>query len=271
MTVPPRILITRSRHQTSELATRLADLGATPILIPTIDLAPPTTHTPLDTLLRTLPTSAAPHWLLFTSANGAVALHHRAQDLNLPIALHQTSIAAIGPATARALTSIGLPPDLIPPQAVAESLAATLLPHVTPGRTTMALVRAETARDLLPDTLTAAGAEVTIIPAYRTVIPAESIPQLQTLFASPQTYPDAISFTSSSTATNLLALLEAAHLILPPEILRASIGPITSQTLRDAGYPPHLEAPQSDIPSLVLTLAAHFRLSGLAHPPSSLR
>ena len=163
-------------------------------------------------------------------------------------------VAVIGPATARALEAIGLKPHLIPPQAVAESLAAALLPHALQpdgSPTRFLLVRAEQARDVLPETLTASGAEVTIASAYRTVIPLESIPAIRDLFAEHANYPDAITFTSSSTATNLLALLESAGLTLPPEILRISIGPITSQTLRDLDLPPHAEAAQPTIPALV--------------------
>jgi uroporphyrinogen-III synthase len=167
-------------------------------------------------------------------------------------------IAAIGPATARALQSIGLTPDLIPPQAIAESLTAALLPHALqspthPGQaspTRFLLVRAEDARDLLPDTLRSAGADVTIAPAYRTLIPAGSIPAIRALFAPAQPPPDAITFTSSSTARNLLALCEAAGVTLPPATLRVSIGPITTATLRELGYPPHVEAPSASIEAL---------------------
>jgi len=242
----PRVLITRSPHQASALADLLRASGLEPILIPTIELAPPTTFAPLDAALAHLDRF---HWLLFTSANAVEAFATRLPN---PYSLFPAPcrIAAIGPATARALEAIGLAPTLIPPQAVAESLAAALLPHATPG-TRFLLIRAEAARDVLPETLTAAGAEVTIAPAYRTVIPQDSVPVIRDLFAEPQNYPDAITFTSSSTATNLLALLEAAGLSLPPEIQRISIGPITSQTLRDLDLPPHAEAAQPTIPALV--------------------
>jgi uroporphyrinogen-III synthase len=286
----PRVLITRSPHQASALAELLRASGLEPILIPTIELAPPTTFAPLDSALAHLDHF---HWLLFTSANAVEAFHQRLTHLNsvilseggaaaeskslsrasrgIPEAARQTatlkpfsttssstpyslllthcSIAAIGPATARALQAIGLTPTLIPPQAVAESLAAALLPHAPPG-TRFLLIRAEQARDILPDTLTAAGAEITIAPAYRTVIPQESIPAIRALFAEPANYPAAITFTSSSTATNLLALLDSAGLTLPPEILRISIGPVTSQTLRSLGLPPHAEAAEPTIPAL---------------------
>ena len=151
------------------------------------------------------------------------------------------------------MQGIGLTVDLIPPQYIAESLAEALTPHAPNSR--RLLIRAAQARDILPEALTAAGATVTIAEAYRNQLPRGSIPALQALFATPDTYPDAITFTSASTARNLIALLEAACLTLPPTIILASIGPITSQTLRDLGHPPHIEAPEPTIPALIQTLA----------------
>lgn len=251
---PSRILVTRSPHQASELADRLRAFGFDPILIPTIELTTPTTFTALDTALSALDTF---HWLLFTSANAVEAFAGRPKSSE-PWALNPGPlIAAIGPATARALTALGLTVNLTPPQAVAESLTESLLPHAhqpdgTPTR--FLLVRAETARDHLPDTLRAAGAEVTIAPAYRTIIPESSIDAIRALFATPENYPDAITFTSSSTAENLFALLKTANLTLPTHILRASIGPITTQTLQNLGYPPQIEAQEPTVPSLVEVL-----------------
>jgi uroporphyrinogen-III synthase len=260
----PRVLITRSPHQASALAKALRASGIEPILIPTIELAPPTTFAPLDAALAHLDRF---HWLLFTSANAVEAFAKRNLALKGTgfspsisviqergaLAPEGIRIAAIGPATAKALSALGLAPTIVPPQAVAESLAAALLPHALQpdgSPTRFLLIRAEAARDVLPDTLTAVGAEVTIAPAYRTVIPTGSIPQLRALFADPAAYPDAITFTSSSTATNLLALLDSAGLALPPEVLRISIGPITSQTLRELGLPPHAEAAEPTIAAL---------------------
>jgi uroporphyrinogen-III synthase len=102
--------------------------------------------------------------------------------------------------------------------------------------------------------LRAAGADVTIAPAYRTVIPESSIPAIREMFSRPENYPDAVTFTSSSTAHNLLALLEAAGLTLPSEILRVSIGPITSQTLSQLGFPPHIEAKEPSVVSLAAAI-----------------
>lgn len=245
-----RILITRTRHQASELATQLEALGATPILIPTIEIVPPTSFTALDAALTCLGTY---DWLVFTSANAVEAFHRRAQFLRLTqLPRH---IAAIGPATLRAANAVGLAVDLIPPQYIGESLAQALLPEA-PGKSFL-LVRAAEARDTIPEALTAAGATVTIAEAYRNQIPADSIPALQHLFASPENYPDAITFTSASTVRNLCSLLEAANLTLPPNIVLASIGPITSETLRDLGHAPTIEAAEPSISALIQSLITH--------------
>jgi len=314
--VAPRVLITRSPHQSSALADQLRALGADPILIPTIELADPTTFAPLDHALAHLDTF---HWLLFTSANAVEAFTKRLArtptELGAPGLASETwvlpakaqtraknsvilsegqspqpkdpddsspastarpfppptlppnlRIAAIGAAIARALEAIGLTSDLVPPQAVAESLAEALLPQAlqsdgTPTR--FLLLRAETARELLPETLRAAGADVTIAPVYRNVVPTDSIAAIRKLFSNSDQWPAAITFTSSSTATNLLALLEASSLSLPQNILRISIGPITSQTLRDLNLPPNAEAAEPNLPSLVAEVVKALGLSNL--------
>ncbi|HWZ51195.1 MAG TPA: uroporphyrinogen-III synthase, partial [Granulicella sp.] len=177
-----RILITRTRQQASELAAQLEALGAEIILLPTIELAPPSSYAALDAALAGLQSF---DWLLFTSANAVHAFQQRAL-------LHELSpkpqrVAAIGPATAKAVENIGLNVDLIPPGYVAESLAAALSPQA-PGHRFL-LVRAEEARDILPASLTAAGAQVSIAPAYRNLVPPDAIPALQRLFAIPETSP----------------------------------------------------------------------------------
>ena len=292
----PRILITRSPHQASALAGQLRALGLDPILIPTIELADPTTFAPLDAALAHLDHF---HWLLFTSANAVGAFAKRSAcsavsypgDTQVPqgfsLGSHspieegalapgvclpsELRIAAIGPATARALEAANIPVHLLPPQAIAESLTEALLPYALqpPAATGQAtptrflLLRAETARNHLPHTLRAAGAHVTIAPVYRTVVPADSIAAIRHLFAHQDRWPSAITFTSSSTATNLLALLEAAGTRLPQEILRISIGPITSQTLRDLNLPPHAEATEPTLPALAAAVVKSLHLNNL--------
>jgi uroporphyrinogen-III synthase len=244
-----RILVTRTRTQASDLAARLEALGATPILIPTIEIVPPETYAPLDTALAQLHSY---DWLLFTSANAVEVFQQRRNP-----SLKPKRIAVIGPATARAVQGIGLAIDLIPPKYVAESLAEALAPEVSGKH--MLLIRAAEARDILPEALTAAGATVIIADAYRNQIPHESISAVRQIFTTPASYPDAITFTSASTARNLIALLETAGLTLPFDIVLASIGPVTSQTLRDLGHSAHLEATEPTIAALVKTLTEHFQ------------
>jgi uroporphyrinogen-III synthase len=246
----PRVLVTRSSRQSSELATQLSALGLEPVLVPAIELAAPTSFEALDAALVEL---SSYDWLIFTSANAVEAFHGRMESVGLNLAGVEGRIAAIGPATARALESIRLVVELIPSQAVAESLIEALLPHVRRpdgSLTRFLLIRAEDARDILPEALRAAGGEVTTAPAYRTVVPAGSIDVIRALFGGAASDIAAITFTSSSTARNLLALCEAAGVALPPSALRVSIGPITSETLRSLGCAPHAEAVTASVAAL---------------------
>ena len=247
-----RVLVTRATHQASELAEALCALGMNPIVVPTLEITQPTTYAPLDEALAHFEHF---HWLLFTSANAVKACVPRwlagGQGV-LPGAPH-VRIGVIGPATARAVRELGFTAALMPPQAVAESFTEALLPHArqadgTPTR--FLLVRAEEARELLPETLRAAGGEVTVAPAYRTVIPQASIAAVRDLFSRPENFPEAVTFTSSSSVRNLLALLAEAGLNLPPEMLRVSIGPVTSRALYEAGLPPHAEASEPTVIAL---------------------
>ncbi len=250
-----RILITRSRHQSSEMATRLNALGAVPILIPTIEIVPPESFDSLDSALSKLDIF---DWLIFTSPNAVEVFAQRYKP-----SLVRAKIAVIGPATAQAVQGKGLQVDLIPPRYIGESLAESLVPDVAGKR--ILLIRAAEARDVVPEVLTRAGAVVIIAEAYRNCMSTESIPALRRLFESTTNLPDAITFTSASTARNLIRLLEAANLTLPGSMALASIGPITSKTLRDLGLAPHLEASEPTIPALIQALADYFA-KNLAEP-----
>jgi len=243
-----KILVTRSRQQSSVLAAQLNALGAVPILIPTIEIVPPESYDSLDSALANLNNF---DWLIFTSPNAVEAFAERYKP-----SLIRAKIAVIGPATAQAVQERGLEVDLIPPRYVGESLAEALAPDITGKR--VLLIRAAEARDVVPETLTRAGAAVAIAEAYSNRIPTESIPALRLLFESPINLPNAITFTSASTARNLVSLLEAADLTLSSSIALASIGPITSQALRNLGLAPSFEAPEPTIPALVQALVDFF-------------
>jgi len=258
----PRILITRTRHQASALALTLERMGAEAILVPTIELAPPDSYAALDQAIRLLGDSIdTVDCVIFTSANAVHALVNRARELNSPLLPHR--IAVIGPATARAVVAVGFAPAtdpiIMPPEYIAESLAATLLALGT-GPQSFLLVRAEEARDVIPSVLEAAGHTVHIAAAYRNRTPDDTLPALSRLFATPESYPDVITFTSSSTARNLVALLDSLGYAIPSLIALASIGPITSATLRELGYEPTLEASQPEIESLADAIAKHLNL-----------
>lgn len=242
-----RILITRTRRQASGLAAQIEALGGTAILVPTIEIAPPESYAPLDAALASLESF---DWVVFTSANAVEVFHQRRSP-----SLAQTHIAVIGPATARAAEQAGMRVDLVPAVYVAESLAEALAPQVRGKR--VLLVRAEQARDVLPEALNDAGADVTIAVAYRNQIPAGSIAALRQLFESMENYPDAITFTSASTARNLVELLQAAEVELPPSVRLVSIGPITSEALCGLGLEPCVEATEPTLSALVEALVEH--------------
>jgi uroporphyrinogen-III synthase len=117
-------------------------------------------------------------------------------------------------------------------------------------------VLAEEASAILESALQDGGAQVTVAVAYKNRIPDGSMAAITQLFREPSVYPDAVTFTSASTAHNLVALLEAARMTLPDKVARASIGPITSRAMVELGLPPHIEAAEATIPALVEAVVA---------------
>ncbi len=245
---PPRVLVTRAPHQASALGDALAAHGLRVVAVATIALTPPTDD--YATLDREVMRLDEYDWLLFTSANAVAVFAERLEDQAVPLSC---GIASIGAATSKALRDAGFPVRLQAQTAVAESLAKTMLPHARDAR--MLLVRAEAGRDVLIDQLTAAGAEVTLAPAYRTVVPADSVERLRRELPTV----DAITFTSSSSVINLFEVLRASHLPLPQHVVLASIGPVTSATIRELGHTPGVEAREPSIPSLASAVASALR------------
>ncbi len=248
---PPRVLVTRAPHQASALSDALVAHGLRVVSIATIALAQPTDE--YATLDREIIRLDEYDWLLFTSANAVAVFAERLEDQAVPLSC---GIASIGAATSKALRDAGFPVRLQAPTAVAESLAKAMLPHARDAR--MLLVRAETGRDVLIDQLTAGGAEVMLAPAYRTVIPAESADRLRRELPTL----DAITFTSSSSVTSLFDMLKATGVTLPPNIVLASIGPVTSATLREHGCVPDVESREASVPALASAVATTLRKHG---------
>ena len=242
------ILVTRARHQAGRLAEELRARGAAVVEIPAIEIVPPESYAELDAALSNL---SQYQWLVVTSANTARVLRERRKSLDAPEApaFAHLKIAAVGSATAQALQDWGLEPAITPREYVAESLVEALGAQVSGQR--VLLARAAVARDVIPDALRARGAQVDVVDAYRTVIPAESVTAIGTIQGGSEAVPDAATFTSSSTVTNFLALLREAGVETPRGMLAVSIGPVTSATLRDAGWEPAAEADPHDLAGLV--------------------
>src|SRR5580692_3713905 len=228
-----RVLVGRARHQAGALSAELRKRGADVIEIPFIEIRKPKSFKPLDAALRNLD---AYDWLILTSVNGVEAMWERmkrirkGQDFR-PIA--GLNVAAIGPATKKAIEQRGTDVDVVPKEYVAESVVRSLKKKVNGKR--VLLVRAKVARDLIPQELRKAGAHVEVVEAYQTVVPQSSRRRLQAALRHAGRRPHIVTFTSSSTARNFVELLglgkRARHRALAG-IRMASIGPVTSATLR---------------------------------------
>ena len=248
-----RILITRPREQSSKLQTALESLGADVVAIPTIEIVPPDSYQSLDTALADI---ACYDWLVLTSANAVDAIARRLDVLSIPVeALVAVQIAAIGNATANAVNGLGLQVELIPPRAVAESLLDALLPLVKDKNKRILIIRAKVARDLLPDGLRAAGVSVSIAEAYQTIIPVQAVEELRDALKAGV---DAITFTSASSVQNLGALVEKAEVSLPTLTKKISIGPITTQALKEQSWHADAEAENASVDGLVAAVVGSF-------------
>lgn len=245
------IVITRSRHQSSRLRIRLAEAGAEVIEAPTIVIRPTDDIAHLHKVIRTLDDY---DWLVLTSVNGVDSLARRFADLDVDARhLAGVRVAAIGPATSAALRhGLGVRVDLEPPRFVAESLAEVLITEGVRG-CRICLWRAKVARPVLPRLLRQAGAEVDEIAVYETHV-ADTLPeQVKTALGDGRA--DWVTFTSSSTVRNMVELLGTDRDVLE-RVKIASIGPVTSQTIREFGYRPTVEAERSDIEGLTTAIIA---------------
>src|SRR5271167_1855022 len=192
-----RVLVGRALHQAGALSSELRKLGATVLEIPFIEIRKPRSLKPLDSALQNLD---GYDWLILTSANGVEAMWERLTKLHLTKHLKHLRIAAIGPATKKAIEKCGVKVNVVPKEYVAESVVRSLRRRVKGKR--VLLVRAKVARDVIPRELRKAGAHVDVVEAYETVVPESSRRRLQAALSDPQKRPHVVTFTSSSTARN---------------------------------------------------------------------
>ncbi|MDA8216508.1 MAG: uroporphyrinogen-III C-methyltransferase [Dehalococcoidales bacterium] len=247
-----RVLVTRSREQASTLVTLLEEQGAQVWELPTIRIVEPADFGPAE---RALDSLATYDWVVFTSANGVERSMHylmmRGKDAR---AFGRAKIAAIGPATAAALADYGLRADYVPTAYVAEALAAGLVEQGAGGGTVL-LARAAAARDVLPESLRAAGAEVTAVAVYDTAVPEVGDDEAARLLREGKI--DFVTFTSSSTVRNFHRMFggDLGGLLATTRV--ACIGPITARTARELGLRVDVEAQHYTIPGLVAGIVEH--------------
>lgn len=245
------IVVTRTRDQASDLTERLEAKGAHVIEAATIEVTPKTDQSALDSVLIPSLKTAAGQTVIFTSANGVRATRERMRQLKLDARIFtHAHIAVIGEATARAVRDqLCIEPDIIPTRATAEALADELTTSDEVRGKRFVLLRAEIGRQVLVDRLRSAGAIVDDVAIYDTTI-ASALPE-ELIEALAGKTVDWITFTSSSTAKNLIALLGDSYSEKLANVKLASIGPVTSETLRELKLPPTIEAEKADLNALV--------------------
>ncbi len=246
------VLVTRAREQAGGFAALLEAAGARVMLVPTIAIEPPSSWAPLDAAL-----TQDYDWVVFTSVNGVAMVRLRVEATGQGRGLLERSRrAAIGPATAAALGEWGLPAEVVPGEYVAEGLLERLRPLVAPGARVL-LPRAAETRDVLVRELTAQGALVTEVAAYRTRAATEHAAGLREALAEGRV--DVVTFTSSSTVRSFCALFAPGEL---PRLLRgvtvACIGPITRATAEDRGLAAHIVPEDYTVPALARAIVTHF-------------
>lgn len=229
-----RILFTRPRHQARELAREIILQGGEPLCLPAIELEA-AAESAID--LAQLPTY---DWIIFTSANGVSFFLKQLRAKKIDVRCLRGKLAAIGPATAASLEQYGLNVDFIPEKYQAESLLEGLKDLIPPGAKVL-IPRAQGARDVLPEGLTARGVQVDILPLYRAV-PAMKSGEWMASFMKDASV-DYLTFTSSSTVRSYISLCNSEKISpLPSECRIACIGPITASTARKLGLPVHIVA-----------------------------
>jgi uroporphyrinogen-III synthase len=252
-----RILVGRARHQAGSLSASLRGLGASVIEIPFIEIRKPKSYQSLDDALKNIKSY---DWLILTSANGVEAMWGRVRKLRITRKnLEHLQIAAIGPATKKAIVKHGLKVKMVPEEYVAESVVKGLRDKVSGKR--VVLIRAKIARDVIPEALGAAGAHVDVVEAYETAVPEKSRARLHEVMKNAGRRPHIVTFTSSSSAKNFAELLGRFKAGAPSADLRskgllkhvqfASIGPVTSATLRELQMPVAIEAREFTMGGLI--------------------
>ena len=257
-----KVVVTRTRDQASELVHLLENYGAECIEYPTIALEPVASYEILDRAVAEIENY---NWILFTSINAVDYFFKRLFELGKDVRdLKGPKIAAVGRVTAESLAARGIMADLLPEEFTGDGLAETLIKTDVKGMRVL-IPRALKARETLPQSLGSAGAEVTIAPVYQNVLPTSSTgEQLKDNLHSAlqEKSVDMVTFTSSSTVRNFVALLD---IDTPDELQKlmsgvavAAIGPITAKAAENAGLKVDVQPEEFTIPDLVDGIVTYF-------------
>ena len=247
------ILITRARHQASTLSKLLSEHGAQPIALPAIDIQATPNTEELDQVISDLEHY---HWIVFTSVNGVETFFRRLHNLNLDArTLKNLKIGAIGPATARALEKMGIIPDYLPEVYTGKGFVDGLKSRDVAGQRFL-LPRADIADKELAEGISQLGAQVHEVAVYRTVPTADALSKARRLLLSGEI--DVITFTSSSTVSNLVAIFKGDHQAINSTKV-ACIGPKTAETAAKAGLKVDIVASKHTIPGLVEAIEQYFK------------
>ena len=252
-----RIVVTRSREQAGELVELLEERGAEAIQAPTIRIAQPDDLSALD---RAVQDGGAYQWIVFTSANAVEAFMGRLLAVGDIRDLKGVRLCAIGPSTAERLSRYGLRVDLTPEEARSEAVIEALKATGPLGNTRFLLPRADIAREVLADQLREAGADVSEVVAYRTLLAGgdrDSDHDIYRMLLDRQI--DAVTFTSASTVKNFARIFgeeQAADLLNTTVV--ASIGPVTAEAAQQLGINTTVMPSRYTIADLVDALVDHF-------------
>jgi uroporphyrinogen III methyltransferase/synthase len=252
-----RIVVTRSREQAAELVDMLEERGAEAIQTPTIRIAPPEEYDPLD---RACADAGSYGWIVLTSANAADAFFGRLLQRGDARDLKGVRVCAIGTSTAQRIGRYGVRADLVPDESRAEGVFEALKAAGPLAGARVLLPRADIAREVLPEQLRDAGAVVTEVVAYRTVVAGgerDSDHDIYRMLLDRQI--DAVTFTSASTVRNFARMLgeeQAADLLNTTVV--AAIGPVTAEAAQQLGIRTTVMPKKYTIPDLVDALVEHF-------------
>lgn len=239
-----KIVVTRTREQASKLVEKLEELGAMCYEIPTIKIEAVVD----EKIYQTIEKLSSYDWIIFTSENGVKfffkVLWEKGKDLRV---LGNSKVAVIGSSTKTFLENMGIRADLIPEKEFTQEGLISAFSRIDIKDKNILIPRAKEAREVLPQRLKEMGAKVDVLPVYETKTCEESKEKLRNILEEV----DIVTFTSSSTVKNFFKLIEETERSYLKDILFASIGPITSATLRKFGFEPHIEAKEYTIEGLV--------------------